>query len=150
MLDPDGAMVADPIRIATPYPMSPNLFVDVLCDIAEALPPADRATIGMPGMIRHGRVITTPHYITVKGPHSRIDPELRRAWDHYDAQTGLARRLGIPTRVVNDAEVHGAAVVSGGDSRPCSRWVPDWGARCSTTATSRPSLRCRARRCARA
>lgn len=113
VLDPEGAMVADPIRIATPYPMSPDLFVDVLCEIAEALPPADRATIGMPGMIRHGRVITTPHYITEKGPHSQIDPELTRAWDHYDAQTGLARRLGIPTRVVNDAEVHGAAVVSG-------------------------------------
>ena len=38
---------------------------------------------------------------------------LERAWHHFDAQAALARGLGMPTRVVNDAEVHGAAVVSG-------------------------------------
>ena len=113
VLDPDGAMVADPVRIPTPYPMPPQRFVEVLCQLAEDLPPADRATVGVPGMIRHGRVITTPHYITTGGPHSPVDPDLERAWDHFDAQTALARGLGIPTRVVNDAEVHGAAVVSG-------------------------------------
>ena len=113
VLDHEGAMVADPIRVATPYPMSPDHFVEVLCGLAEALPAADRATVGVPGMIRHGRVITTPHYITTSGPHSPVDPDLERAWSHFDAQTALARGLGIPTRVVNDAEVHGAAVVSG-------------------------------------
>ena len=113
VLDHEGAMVADPIRVATPYPMSPDHFVEVLCGLAEALPAADRATVGVPGMIRHGRVITTPHYITTSGPHSPVDPDLERAWTHFDAQTALARGLGIPTRVVNDAEVHGAAVVSG-------------------------------------
>jgi polyphosphate glucokinase len=113
VLDDEGAMVADRIRIETPYPMPPELFVDVLCELAEKLPPADRATIGMPGMIRHGRVIATPHYITTAGPHSPVDPDLARAWDHFDAQGALARGLGIPTRVVNDAEVHAAAVVSG-------------------------------------
>ena len=101
------------VRIPTPYPMPPQRFVEVLCQLAEDLPPADRATVGVPGMIRHGRVITTPHYITTGGPHSPVDPDLERAWDHFDAQTALARGLGIPTRVVNDAEVHGAAVVSG-------------------------------------
>ena len=113
VLDHEGAMVADKVRIATPYPMSPERFVEVLCQLAEALPAADRATVGVPGMIRHGRVITTPHYITTSGPFSPVDPDLERAWDHFDAQTALARGLGIPTRVVNDAEVHGAAVVSG-------------------------------------
>lgn len=113
VLDHDGAMVADRVRIPTPYPMPPQRFVEVLCQLAEDLPPADRATVGVPGMIRHGRVITTPHYITTGGPHSPVDPDLERAWDHFDAQAALARGLGIPTRVVNDAEVHGAAVVSG-------------------------------------
>lgn len=106
-------MVADRIRIPTPYPMTPELFVTVLCGLAERLPAADRATIGMPGMIRHGRVIATPHYVTTKGPFSKVDPDLRARWDHFDAQTALAQALGIPTRVVNDAEVHAAAVVSG-------------------------------------
>jgi polyphosphate glucokinase len=113
VLDDQGAMVADRVRVPTPYPMGPELFVEVLCDLAEQLPAADRATIGMPGMIRHGVVIATPHYITTEGPHSPVDPSLDRAWRHFDAQGALARGLGIPTKVVNDAEVHAAAVVSG-------------------------------------
>ena len=113
VLDDEGRMVAERVRVETPYPMSPEVFVSVLCDLAERLPPADRATVGMPGMIRHGRVIATPHYITTKGPFSPIDPVLAEAWDHFDAQTALAEAFGIPTRVVNDAEVHGAAAVSG-------------------------------------
>ncbi len=106
-------MVTPPVRVPTPYPMSPRHFVEVLAGLALELPAADRATVGVPGMIRHGVVITTPHYITTKGPHTTVDPELARAWDHFDAQTALARRWKVPTRVVNDAEVHGAAVVSG-------------------------------------
>lgn len=113
VLDHEGAMVADPVRIPTPYPLAPERFVAVLGELAGSLPSADRATIGMPGMIRHGRVISTPHYITTAGPFSAVDPDLARAWDHFDAQTALARGLRIPTRVVNDAEVHAAAVVSG-------------------------------------
>lgn len=113
VLDDEGVMVAPRIRVRTPYPMSPDDFVSALAELASELPAADRATIGMPGMIRHGVVVTTPHYITTSGPHSPVDPALAAAWSHFDAQTALARRLGIPTRVVNDAEVHGAAVVSG-------------------------------------
>ncbi|HEX6886494.1 MAG TPA: ROK family protein [Candidatus Nanopelagicales bacterium] len=113
VLDDEGAMIADRVRVPTPYPMAPDRFVTELVAIAEQLPAADRATVGMPGMIRHGRVISTPHYITVRGPHSKVDPALARAWDHFDAQAALGAALGIPTRVVNDAEVHAAAVVSG-------------------------------------
>jgi polyphosphate glucokinase len=113
VLDHEGAMIADRLRVPTPYPMAPEQFVEVLAGLAEQLPPADRATIGMPGMIRHGRVIATPHYITVAGPHSKVDPRLERAWHRFDAQAALAQALGIPTLVVNDAEVHAAAVVTG-------------------------------------
>lgn len=67
----------------------------------------------MPGMIRHGVVITTPHYITKEGPFSEPDPLLVAEWDHFHAQDDLARRLDIPTLVVNDAEVHAAAVATG-------------------------------------
>ena len=113
VLDHEGHMIAERIRIETPYPISPEMFVTLLYELAERLPPADRATVGVPGMIRHGVVIATPHYITTNGPFSPIDPALAKAWHHFDAQTELARRFGLPTRVVNDAEVHGAAVVSG-------------------------------------
>lgn len=113
VLDDDGAMVAESIRVPTPYPLPPGRFVGELLAMASQLPRADRATVGIPGMIRHGAVVTTPHYITVAGPHTAVDPGLAAAWSHFPAGEELTRAFGIPTRVVNDAEVHGAAVVTG-------------------------------------
>ena len=77
VLDESGTMHSKPGRIETPYPFSPQRFVDTMKDICDSLPPTYRATIGMPGMIRHGVVISTPHYMTKSGPRTRIDPELQ-------------------------------------------------------------------------
>lgn len=113
VLDETGTMRAQPVRVPTPYPLPPSLFVKTLTELSEQLPKADRATVGMPGMIRHGVVVTTPHYITRSGPRTRIDPELVPQWEGFDAQAALSDALGIPVRVLNDAEVHGAGVVAG-------------------------------------
>lgn len=113
VLDDDGRMVAERIRVLTPYPLPTRRFVDVLADLAARLPAADRATIGMPGMIRHGRVVATPHYVTVSGPHSADDPELVQQWRNFDARESIGRRLGIPTIVLNDAEVAAAGAITG-------------------------------------
>ena len=113
VLDEAGTMRAQPTRVPTPYPLSTDLFVSTLVDIAASLPKADRATVGMPGMIRHGVVINTPHYVTKAGPRSRVLPELVEQWHGFDARAALAAALGIPTLVLNDAEVHGAGVIAG-------------------------------------
>jgi polyphosphate glucokinase len=113
VLDADGAMLAEPIRVPTPYPLSTRLFVDTLRDLAARLPAADRVTVGVPGMIRNGVVVHTPHYITVAGPRSRVDPELRAQWTGYDLEKALKAAFGLPTLVLNDAEVHGADLVHG-------------------------------------
>ncbi len=81
--------------------------------MALELPAADRVTVGMPGMIRHGVVIHTPHYVTRRGPRSRVLPELVEAWAGYDARAGVSDAFGLPALVLNDAEVHGAGVVEG-------------------------------------
>lgn len=107
----DGEMLAERVRIPTPYPLPPDRFVEVLQQIATKMPGYDRVTVGMPGMIRHGVVVTTPHYPTVAGPYTQKDPELVEQWKHWDAQTHLARAFDKPTRVLNDAEVQGAAVI---------------------------------------
>lgn len=113
VLDEAGTMRSHPVRIPTPYPMSTDLFVSTLVDLASTLPPAHRATVGLPGMIRHGVVITTPHYITKTGPRSKIVPELVQQWESFDAQSALTAAFNMPTRVLNDAEVHGAGVIAG-------------------------------------
>ncbi|MDR7274016.1 ROK family protein [Catenuloplanes atrovinosus] len=113
VLDESGTMRAQPLRVPTPYPLHPDLFVKTLVELSHQLPPADRVTVGMPGMIRHGVVVATPHYITKAGPRTRVDPDLARAWANFDARTALGAAFGAPTLVLNDAEVHGAGVVAG-------------------------------------
>lgn len=113
VLDEAGTMRAHPLRVPTPYPMSPERFVATLVGLAKQLPVPGRATVGMPGMIRHGVVVTTPHYITRNGPRTKVDPALAEAWASFDARRALTEAFEVPTLVLNDAEVHGAGVVAG-------------------------------------
>lgn len=127
---------ADPVRRPTPYPLPPERLLGLIAGIAEDLPAADRVTVGMPGMIRHGVVVHTPHYITRSGPRTRPLPELQKAWRRFDMAGAVRARLGLPVVVLNDAEVHGAGVVAGEGCGSCSPSGPAWAARCSTTVCS--------------
>lgn len=113
VLDNAGTMRIPPVRVPTPYPLTPQRLVATVKAIADSLPKADRATVGMPGMLRHGVVVATPHYINAAGPLTRQDPELKAAWDGFDMRYALTEALGMHTLVLNDAEVHGAGVVAG-------------------------------------
>lgn len=113
VLDAAGTLHAPAVRVPTPYPLPPERLVETIAAIAEGLPRAERATVGMPGMVRHGVVVATPHYVTRSGPHTRVDPALVALWSGCDIAALLEARLGVPTLVLNDAEVHGAGVVSG-------------------------------------
>lgn len=113
VLDSRGTLTASPVRTPTPYPLPPELLVKTTQDLAAQLPAATRVTMGMPGMLRHGVVITTPHYITRDGPRSRILPELVEQWTNFDMGRALEAALGMPTLVLNDAEVAGAGVITG-------------------------------------
>lgn len=106
-------MLAPAIRVPTPYPLSPERFLGLLAEIAGRLPGAERATVGMPGMIRHGVVVATPHYVTVAGPSTAVDPGLYAAWTGWDVRAGIEGAIGLPTLVLNDAEVAGAGLVRG-------------------------------------
>ena len=113
VLDAAGTLHAPPVRVPTPYPLPPGRLVETIAEIAGRLPHFERATVGMPGMIRHGVVVATPHYVTRSGPRSAVLPELLAAWSGCDVRELVEARLGVPTLVLNDAEVHGAGVVSG-------------------------------------
>ena len=113
VLDSRGTMIAPPTRTPTPYPLPPSLLVETVVDLASRLPAAARVTMGMPGMIRHGVVIATPHYITRSGPRSKVVPELVDEWRLFDMGRAVSRALDLPTKVLNDAEVAGAGVITG-------------------------------------
>ena len=113
VLDATGTLHAQPVRAATPYPLPPERLLAVIASLARQLPPAGRVTVGMPGMIRHGVVVATPHYITRAGPRTRVVPELLTAWSGFDMRQAVEEALGIPSLVLNDAEVHGCGLVTG-------------------------------------
>jgi polyphosphate glucokinase len=113
VLDARGTLVADRVKVATTYPMPPEVMVDKLTGLATKLPEPDRISAGFPGMVRRGRVLSAPHFVTANGPQTKIDPQLVKAWLNFDLAGALSESIGKPCRVANDADVQGSAVVEG-------------------------------------
>ena len=113
VLDATGAIVGDRARVPTPYPCPPEVLVGTLRDLVAALPSYGRVSVGFPGMVRSGWVLSAPNLSRVAGPGSKISADVRRAWTGVDLAGSLEEALGAPARVVNDAEMQGAAVVLG-------------------------------------
>jgi polyphosphate glucokinase len=100
VLDAAGKMAAERQRVATPEPCPPDVLLEALAKLAAPLPSYARISIGFPGVVRDGRVITAPHLGT-------------EAWHGYPLEEAVARRLGKPARMLNDAEVQGLGIVKG-------------------------------------
>jgi polyphosphate glucokinase len=113
VLDANGAMVADRVLVKTTYPLPPTRLVDDLAALVAPLPATARVSAGFPGMVRKGRVLSAPHFVTEDGPGTKVDDELVKQWADFDLAGALRKRLGKPTKVANDADIQGAAVVDG-------------------------------------
>ncbi len=112
LLDEDGAMIGERMRIATPYPCPPRTLIKALRELASLLPPADRVSTGFPGLVRAGLVLETPALsrASLTGPHDDI---LAGAWSGFNIASALEDAFAKPVRVANDADVQGCAVVQG-------------------------------------
>jgi polyphosphate glucokinase len=112
VLDLSGAMLADRVVVSTPYPCPPEALVGAMATLVKPLPPYDRVSVGFPGVVRNGRVLSAPEFVSVGGLGTRVDPGLLNAWTDYDLAGAVSQALGRPTRVANDADVQGFAVIS--------------------------------------
>jgi polyphosphate glucokinase len=112
VLSPDGQIVSDRNRRETPYPCTPPVLLDELAALAATQPAYDRVSVGFPGAIRKGRVREVPAF-SRRGSGQPPDPELVALWTGFELEAALAERFGTPTRVANDADVQGSAVISG-------------------------------------
>lgn len=114
VLDRYGVPLGERVRVATPYPCPPEVFVDALDRIATATGiDFDRVSVGMPGLVRRGVVAWTPHYVTEAGPFTPVRSDLALEWEHLDVRELLERTFARPTLVVNDAELAGLSVITG-------------------------------------
>ena len=101
LLDEDGKMVGQRQRVPTPAkPVAPEALVRAIDEVAAPVGAFDRVSVGFPGYVRDGRVLTAPN----------LGTEL---WSDFDLQTTLAKRWGKPVRVMNDADVQGFGAVKG-------------------------------------
>jgi len=100
LLNQDGDMVAGPNRVNTPPHPTPDVVVDALVGLADPMGDFDRVSVGFPGVVRRGQVLTAPNLGTAE-------------WQHFPLAASLTDRLGKPVRMLNDAEVQGLGVISG-------------------------------------
>lgn len=112
VLDSVGQMTTERLRVDTPYPCPPQTLLVSLGDLVQPLRDVHRASVGFPGLVRGGRVIEVPSLSRTSYDGDR-DPELAGAWSEFDLGAALAQLLGVPTKVVNDADMQGCAVVQG-------------------------------------
>lgn len=100
VLDEQGEMVTERARIETPPGAPPTRIVEALAGLAGPLGAFDRVSVGFPGVVRHGRVLTAPNLGAA-------------AWQGFDLAAALSAALGKPVRVMNDADMQGFAAISG-------------------------------------
>src|SRR5262245_53709916 len=100
ILDRYGRMILDPVHLPTPYPCTPRILLGALVKLTAPLPSHDRISIGFPGVVRGGRVVTAPHFGN-------------KPWRGYPLEADVAQRLERPARLLNDAEVQGLGMIAG-------------------------------------
>jgi polyphosphate glucokinase len=113
VLDAEGRKIVDRVRTKTPYPCPPRILIRELDRLTHELPRWDRVSVGFPGFVRAGRVLTAPNLSTKNGPGSALSRKLVEAWAGFPLAAELGGRLRAPTRLANDADMHGLAVISG-------------------------------------
>ncbi|HJU16707.1 MAG TPA: ROK family protein [Stellaceae bacterium] len=101
LLDTAGQMVSKRQRVPTPSPpVSPQALIEAIDKAVAELGAFDRVSVGFPGYVRDGRIVTAPHLGT-------------EALAGFDLQGELARHWGKPVRVLNDADVQGYGAIRG-------------------------------------
>lgn len=98
VLDDRGRMLGERVRVPTPSPASPRRLLEALDGLVAQMPAFDRVSVGFPGVIRNGRVLTA---------HNLGDDQ----WEGYRLAEAVARRWSRPVRTCNDADMQGLAVV---------------------------------------
>jgi polyphosphate glucokinase len=100
VVDCAGVLMAERARLATPVHATPAAVLQSIEALTGKLPPFERISVGFPGVVKGGTVITAPNLGT-------------RHWSGFRLIDALAARFGVPVRMLNDAAVHGLGVVEG-------------------------------------
>ena len=115
MLDASGAMVADRVKIPTPYPLPPGQAgLRARRGWWPRCPTPNGPRSGSPGWSATARCSRPPtSRPSQRAGHRRSTTSSSPSGRDFDLAAALTTAFGIPTKVANDADIQGAAVVSG-------------------------------------
>lgn len=100
VLDARGMMLAPRLQVPTPVDRRPEAVIGEIEKLVKLLPAFDRISVGFPGVVRGGKVVTAPNLGTAD-------------WAGFNLAGTLAEHLDRPVRMLNDAAVQGLGVVQG-------------------------------------
>ena len=100
IISPRGKYLVQRVRIKTPKDRKPKQIVAALTALVAPLGKFDHVTIGFPGVVKDGKVISAPHFGT-------------KDWKGFALAAAMRKKLGKPVKLLNDADVQGLAVIEG-------------------------------------
>lgn len=100
ILDIEGKMLRDYVRINTPSSAEPEHVMQAIVELTRSFQPYTKVSVGFPGYVRSGIVHTAPNLSTEK-------------WRGIDLSCRLSEILKRPVRVLNDADMQGLGIASG-------------------------------------
>jgi polyphosphate glucokinase len=100
LLDDAGAFLSDSVRHPTPVGAPADIVVETIATMVTPLGAFSRVSIGFPGAIRHGKILTAPNLGTA-------------VWHGVDLAELVSTRFDCPARLINDATMHGLGVIHG-------------------------------------
>lgn len=98
-LSAEGKPTTERLRVPTPDPPTPERLLTALDQLRLQMPKFDRVSVGYPGVIKQGVVLTAVN--------------LHPAWVGYPLESALRKRWKAPVRVANDAAIQGYGAISG-------------------------------------
>src|SRR5688500_14295748 len=100
ILDPEGNMLMDFQKIATPVTPDPGNVIQAILELTQSFQEYHRVSVGFPGYTRQGIIHTAPNLGTPK-------------WKDVHLSKLLSDVLSKPVRVLNDADMQGLGVIRG-------------------------------------
>ena len=100
VISPRGKYLVKRHRVKTPKQRKPRHIVKALVELVAPMGSFDCVTIGFPGVVKRGCVISAPHFGT-------------KNWKGFDLAGAMQTKLGKPVKLLNDADVQGLAAISG-------------------------------------
>src|SRR5256886_1788772 len=99
ILSATGKPITERTRVKTPRPATPAAVINAIVELAKQQGEFDRVSVGFPGVVRRGVTVTAPN--------------LNGKWGGFHLADALSKKLGVPVRVANDADVQGFGVIAG-------------------------------------